>query len=401
MLKINFIFLCIAFFFSIFPGVFVSFNILAIVFFLTLILIYVKLKDIKIYKKDFFIISFFVYIIIQSLFLKNINSFLASFAILFYIFILLFFRNFPFDEKKIKTLVKLTSLSLTLFSTFALIHYFLIKESIIISLFGKKICEIKASLENTTGSPLQSILFHPTGGGVLIAILSSFLLIWLITHWDKENVKNRIFFLLSILIPYATIILTSSRSGFLAVFISIIVSIILSKKYKLFFIFLIFGLLFLLIPNDKIKETISKPFYSPNIEPRLLQNKLGIEFFKKNPLFGIGLMQFKEKYKNSRKDFPELPHYFFEDVEYLHNTYTALLTETGILGFLLFYIYLFLVLIEKIKSNFIEKNKDFQNSFALFMILWFLLDSLFNAHIYVVPIGIFLWIGIGLSENDI
>ncbi|MGC8764761.1 MAG: O-antigen ligase family protein [Brevinematia bacterium] len=254
-------------------------------------------------------------------------------------------------------------------------------------------------MANEPTAPLQSILAHSTGGGVLVAMFSSFILIWLVTFWKNENKNFKILLLSSILISYTTIVFTSSRSGLLAIFLSVLSSIIFSKRYRLLFILLFFVILFFSIPNEKIENTLKKPLYSQNIEPRLLQYKEGIRFFKENPVFGIGLMQFRDRFKNLRGNYPDLPHYFFLNIEYLHNTYIALLAETGIIGFLLFYIFLILKIIEGIKK-YLRGITGFQNCFVLFVIFWFLLDSIFNAHLYVVPIGIFLWIGIGLSEND-
>ena len=80
---------------------------------------------------------------------------------------------------------------------------------------------------------------------------------------------------------------------------------------------------------------------------------IGMEQFKKTPIFGIGI------------DNPRfLVQPYFDKAYYLHNNYVELLTGVGIVGFILYYaLYLYLIF------NLIKHRKNSTNSYYLIVVL--------------------------------
>ncbi len=382
-----------SFFFGIFPSLFIGLQSIAIILFFIISLI--KKESLELKKTDLLLFIFFIVVVIKSFFVQDFKtSFFSSLIIPFYMMVLIFYRNFNFSTKKMLSYI---SNGLFLFSLFSLFHYFIIRKNIMLEL-GQFSIMIKHSYEEKLFSPMLSVFYHSTGGGIILSILTSMLLLWLTEN--IKYIKNKTFYLITIMFALITLFFTFARSGYITIFLTLIFIIIKKRKYLLILPLLLLVAIFIFFnPSEKIIKSIKNPLEAHNVEPRMLQREIALKLFKKNPITGIGLMQFKEKYKNSynEKEYNHFPSYFFEGVDYVHNNYIALLTETGIIGFLIFYIFLIIKLIERIKKYLEESN--FCNSFGLFIIIWFLIDSIYNAHLYVAPIGIFLWLGIGLSEN--
>lgn len=392
-----FYFILISFLFALIPAIFIGFQILAVLFFL--IFIISTKNKINSDKADYLLLLFFGLIIIKSFFVKDFaTSFISSLLIPFYITIFVLYKNYPFDALKLKKIINFTSYGLIIFNTIVLIHYLIIKKDIILNLFSTNLT-IQHSMGGKIFSPVISILSHPTGGGIVIAILISTILLWLSKNFKNTTKKEKIFYFISILLSTTTLFFTYSRSGYIIFFLSIIFIIINKKKSILLVpLFLIIVIFTIINPGDKIRSTIINLKDSYNVGPRLVQYEIAWKLFKNSPLTGIGLMQFKQIYKNSYNipEYNHYPSYYFDNVDYIHNNYLALLTETGILGFLLFYLFIIFKLVNILKNK--TENNPLKSA-GLFIILWFLLDSLFNANLYVAPIGIFLWIFIGISEN--
>ncbi|MCX7821437.1 MAG: O-antigen ligase family protein [Brevinematales bacterium] len=395
---IIFYFISISFCFTLISAIFIGFQILAILFFI----IYIIKNKIKIdfERIDYLLVIFFLTVFIKSFFVKDITtSLLSSFLIPFYIFVFIFYKNFLIDEERFKNIVKSIAIGLIIFNSFSLFHYFIIRKDIVFSIFSVSI-KIPHSYSGTIFSPISSILSHPTGAGIILGILISIILFYLSQNIKNISLRERFFFITATILGIITLFFTFSRSGYIILFLSIVFIIFKLRKPTLIIpILTIITIFTILNPADKIKSSIINLKDSYNVGPRLLQYEIATKLFKQAPITGIGLMQFKKTYKNSYNspEYNHYPSYYFDNVDYVHNNYLALLTETGIIGFLLFYTFLIFKFIKNIKR--LKDNKNLFKTYAIFIILWFFIDSIFNAHLYVAPIGIFLWIFIGLSDN--
>lgn len=169
-----------------------------------------------------------------------------------------------------------------------------------------------------------------------------------------ENIKIRIFSVISFLVFVATLLLTATRGsmiGFLAgllVFLLIYAILIKNRKVKvlfsLFFIFLIISSLFLWMNRDKewmnsipvLKRAVSISWSDYTLGSRKIFWKGAIEGFKEKPIFGWGPENYNliiDKYYNV-----ELSNYVLGEswVTKPHNVFLEHLANGGIVGFLSF-----------------------------------------------------------------
>lgn len=196
---------------------------------------------------------------------------------------------------------------------------------------------------------------HPNilGGFIVIAIL--FLLIIFINNYSKFSNLIKIFFWTSLFILSTCFILTFSRSAYLALFIALsilLLRFIYKKQFnviKLFILtlFLFLAINFFIFHNLIIARMPSSDIRSDTSEiERVELNKQAINVIRANLFFGVGLGNY-------------IPYVFSNDVGKLkvwqyqpvHNIFLLLLSETGIVGLIMFLLILVLSFIEKLKSK--------------------------------------------------
>ncbi len=111
-----------------------------------------------------------------------------------------------------------------------------------------------------------------------------------------------------------------------------------------------------------------------------------LEYFKKNPVWGIGWYNYKNLYRLRRT--------------HVHNIYLQLLCETGIVGFLIFLSFFVTVLIQtlkKIKMSNRETNECSWLMFSLFMQIYFLLYGITGNPLYDIEETILYFFAVGIS----
>ncbi len=212
-------------------------------------------------------------------------------------------------------------------------------------------------LKNDAGRFLRAYggMSHPNILGGFIAIAVLFLFILFIKYYSKTKGVLRIVLYLSLFILSTGLILTFSRSAYLALFIStifLLVYFIYKKQFYIIKSFIIILILSFAINFAVFNDLIITRIFSSDISydvsgiERVELNQQAITVIKNNPLLGIGIGNY-------------LPYVFsndsnqFEAWQYqpVHNIFLLLLSETGILGLLAFLLILIFSSIEKIKTN--------------------------------------------------
>mgnify|MGYP001567430356 CR=1 FL=1 len=244
--------------------------------------------------------------------------------------------------------------------------------------------------------PLILGLYLMTSWPILISLLNS-----KTEEFDKKQLK------FMILIQTFTLILTFSRSAWLAILIiSLIVLFRAIKKINvnLLKIGLIFTLFFLLLASPIIKTHVFDSFdYSTDkswsTKARLYTIKYALEAFRQHPIFGIGYENYpfyaSKKYhpwitgKETYVDFPEVNNYPIR-----------LLAEFGIVGFLIvFSIYLTIM---RLLIRVVKFSKDnLISSISLGILLGYLglsIQSLFYSTITYAFIWFFAALIFGLFD---
>ncbi len=338
---------------------------------------------------DYFLAAFLVASIISSVFAKHkTEAFSGAAVFILYFIVYFYFKNILMDEVFYKKMIVEIAVSLIIWCGFALIHYYIIQRTIYIGTL--KIMSIHPWLSD---KPLISIFEHPAVGGNLIAIVMTFVLSFLSFNFNNMKIWEKTLFSLALLISIYTAVLTLTRSAMIFIGVSVLVTVIITKRYRILVVILILGIILIFLPNKKIGNTLKNPMNSLNVPGRMLQYKAGIDsFFRNNPLWGIGLLNFQydfEKNYSGSSDYVKVP--------YIHNNYLSILAETGLLGFLSFFGFIIFLIIKLIKNNSGSWTPNTLNGVVLLGA--FLVNSIFDAVLYTVPIALFIWIAAGLSQN--
>ncbi len=221
-----------------------------------------------------------------------------------------------------------------------------------------------------------------------------FSLIFLTFFYKKYKNIN-----LNILIAIALIAISfiiGERANFIRTFISIIFFIFLvydiKLKYKFLSLSLIFVIFFLIFSN--LNESYKLRYYN---ELKLLIKKDGLskyladsnygahrnvakEIFKDNPIFGIGIKNFRNESGDKKYDDLDHFHNTARAANHPHEIYYEFLSETGIFGFTCFIIF-FLISISISIKNYLNYKNLYQLSGIIFVVV---------SLIPVLPSGSFL-----------
>ena len=185
------------------------------------------------------------------------------------------------------------------------------------------------------GIPRLTTLFN-SDPNISVFVIALFFFYYL-CNYNRKGSK------FGLLLTGAMIILTFSRGAYVGIILPIVFLIFKDKNKsftkKLFMIFIIFLALFCFNAimtkyfNISISDTISSRFTGisqDNGSGRKIFWKNAFETFLSHPLFGIGI--------NSTIPYSELT---YGTHNYVHNVYLEVLSETGIVGFLPFILFIF------------------------------------------------------------
>jgi len=304
-----------------------------------------------------------MFILVMTISLLRSQSFILSLndyiIFLFYFFIYSLIINNINDKIQFDSLIKLFFIISIVIAGYALLQYYgfdpyLRELSAITSTIGQK---------NWVSNYLA--LIFPI-------IFSYFLL---------ENIKkNKLYYYLSLSIIYTTLIICQSRGIWISIICTFLIGMFLICKYKIFDIFkknkkwiILIIITFLLItiiystdnPLNKSRLTVTQRALTildekdPSINTRLLIWRTTWNMIKNNPLFGLGIGNFKLQYLCYQADIlidnPNLLKYAANARE-AHNEYLQIGAEMGLfgLGLFVFIIYTFYTLI----INFIKKKSN-------------------------------------------
>lgn len=237
---------------------------------------------------------------------------------------------------------------------------------------------------------ISSVCFEPPALATFLITVAGWMFSYIVTH---KSVLKYIPATIVIILTY----FSGSRTALVVVFFQLFVFlvIVLSRKQKIYTaMYIIFGILFfsgivMLTKGDKIIRDVENKIESLDIKGNLKNNvsnqsRLGIQYanlvvFTKHPIFGVGFGQqayeamyyyplwakqnnweFKGMYLN--KSDPMFPPGY--------NVYVRLLAETGIIGFM-FFIYFLYVIISTTKRIIKRNNNEQEKTLALILMVTF------------------------------
>ena len=250
----------------------------------------------------------------------------------------------------------------------------------------------------------------PFGEELIAGAFMSYTLVPLVFYFFQRNFKSnlfyKIFYIIFYLFFFLAIALTGERLSFLVFFISSLIYLFFYAGIKRFIVtsFLLFSFLFTLYfnsiafqkrTNDLIN--ISNNFYKSSYG-RLWES--GLMLFEKNKLFGVGLKNYRVDCDKQIDPRPESVPQFCSS--HPHNFFIELLSETGLVGFIIFFTFfgnLIFFLYKRI-DDFRKKSYSkeyypllFGNMLILIIYVWPLKTS---GSFFTTWNGSFFWLNLGI-----
>jgi len=236
---------------------------------------------------------------------------------------------------------------------------------------------------------ISSSFIHPNDFGVYLLIISAIFLS--IVFSKKVRLKDRVFFFISMVISLISLFLTRSRGAWLsfsAAFLTI--GAMKTKKIAASFLALLL-IVFLMLPYT-VQERIFDltDLKSGTAWERVMLWKGAVNMIKEHPILGFGVNTYS-------RNFPKFKPENYPDVRYSHNCYLHMASEIGIVGALIFLIFLITVLVysfRRISSMSSGMRKDL--SVGLFAgLVGFSLNAVVDTHLYSVNLAVLFYLLLG------
>lgn len=344
-----------------------------------------------------FFLVFWFYLITRSIFTKNIDSIISSFAyIRFALFSMAVWYLLDTDKKLLNKFFKI------LFVTFVIY----IIDGYYQSIFGKDIFFI----ENI--DPMRVTAFFGKE-----QILGSFfsrlfpLLVGLYFLVKKNDLNNEFVYIPFVILLSFLVVLTGERTAIFFFIFSLLIIIFFTKPFSLkkvavLFLCLIF---FLIFSNIKLyKSNINNRIYYQTSQNLFKNDRVyfatdvheahiltAYKIFIDNPLFGVGNKMFRIVCQE--------PSYVIYKgcTTHPHNVFFQILSELGLIGVFFYIVALFYLIINFIKNFFDNKKKYFVKNYKTCLLFCFIISlfplapsgNFFNnwlSIVFYLPVGFYL-----------
>ena len=361
--------------FSIFPIAIISGNLTINISIVLISLIFLissitKVRLLKGQKKNLLLLGFFLISLLINLLFSN-NFYLSAPRVIKFFFIIFFIVSFRFlilnsKKNQINKIYKIWSIIFTIIIIDLIIEFF--KGTNIIGLSSQMPGWRLASF---TG--MESVIGNYFYGFALITLA-----------YFYQNISNKKYLNLLLAIFFIIIsLIIGERANFIKTFIIIICFIFLvydfSLRSKIFSIVALISLVFIFINfNSSYKNRYFSTHLLTILEKNGLSNYLqtsqygaqynvAIEIFKDNPVFGVGIKNYRIENLNSKYDDLKHKENRLRWGTHPHQIHLEILSETGLFGYSCFFIFISLSIFFSIKSYLINKN-IYQLSGILFVL---------------------------------
>jgi len=349
--------------------------------------------------KDFFksnvfylLIFFLIYLSINLLFSVNIaNSYPR--VIKFLLIILFINEIFNFNNKRETYFEKIVK--------FWAILFFIVTIDVIFELiFGFNTLGFKSYLDGRISSFF--------GNELVVGTFYHFFSLIVLSYFVKNKSSNFLIIFLILLIIFISFMI-GERANFIKLFLSLLLLafLILRINYVKKIIIIILTLLILgttFTLNDNLKKRyynqISVIYSLDGFEKFFKESQYGAhqytayEIFKDNVFFGVGLKNFREESKKDIYENPEYKKTNERQATHPHQIHLELLSEIGLIGYILFLILISFSIIISTKNYLIKKN-PYQLSCVIY-ILSSLIPLIPSGSIFSTFYGGIFWFSFGL-----
>lgn len=287
-------------------------------------------------------------------------------------------------------------------NTWLALLFFISLDGIYQNFFGVNFFGIQAHQSRISGLFGNELVL-----GSYLTYISIPLFFFHINKIKNYNFFKKIVIILIYAIIFFTIVISTERMVTIVSFLCLIFIITFYLKIKKALILLTILSIFLSIlyyKNIKFNQRFNEAFlilnnFHESSYGRLYESSYNL--FKENVFFGVGLKNYRVDCNSLIDPRPNSIHQFCSS--HPHNLYLELLSETGLIGFLLFclsFFYLFLDLKKKMKLKF--KNNYFRDySFLMYgnllIIFFFLWPIKTSGSFFTTFNGSFFWFNLGLA----
>ena len=373
---------------------------------ISLIFIYISFNEKlwKYYKNNFFYIFtlFYLYILFRSILSDSILLSLES--SLFYFRFGIFALAVSFLIENNNKLIKFFTIAIIITFIFATIN----------GLFQSYYGENFFGIANKSPNRLSLLLHDNLILGNYLSRLLPLVIGLFIYSFSNNKYRLPILFIL-LMLTTMTIYLSGERTALGIFLIFIVMFYVLINGYKKMKVFLLIITIMSIILSSYLNPQIqNRNIWFTLVETNIFSSdggrviifseiheslyKTSINIFQKNPIFGVGPKLFREKCKLNK---------YKEGISscstHPHNTYLQLLSETGLIGFLIIFaigLLIFINIFRHIVSIILKKEQPFID-FQVFLIICFAITlfplmptlNFFNNWIniiYYLPVGFYL-----------
>lgn len=239
-----------------------------------------------------------------------------------------------------------------------------------------------------------SSFFDPNFAGAFFSLY-----LFLIFNLIQENLRKRQKYMAAIFgilgfFTFTAIFLTYSRSAILMLFTGLIIYSVLKRKLYIVFVFTFVVLASIILSPKAFRTEGTNLLRKVSSEARITSAKEAISIFSKNPIFGVGFNAYK--FARLRYGFSDFKFYPSHAEGGTDISFLFVLATTGILG-LASYIFL---LFEIIKLAYSKYKKNFIALVLLISIVSLMVNSLFINSLFYSFFMFWIWILVGLTENE-
>ena len=242
-----------------------------------------------------------------------------------------------------------------------------------------------------------SVFLDPNFAGAFFVIFLIYLL-GLVYKANKSSEKQQIYFLsILAILDFIAIILTYSRSALLMLAAGLMsYFIILNKKIYILYFFIIMTLIIVFLSRSFDKENTNL-FRTTSSFARINSYTRAIEVVKINPFFGVGFNAYR--YVDVKSVITSTKVNYQEHAGAgVDNSLLFVMATTGIIG-LLAYIYFYYSVLKRalyLKS----KRSNIYSLIVICSLTGLLVNSFFINSLFYPSIMLWMWIQIGLMENN-
>ncbi|MFQ5953261.1 MAG: O-antigen ligase family protein [Candidatus Omnitrophota bacterium] len=236
---------------------------------------------------------------------------------------------------------------------------------------------------------ISSSFVHPNDFGVYLIIVSTVFISFVLSR--NSDLKYRISALIALLFSLGALFLTKSRGAWISFSAAFLVLGILKSRRMVAVFLAILLVIFVMLPYTAQERIFSlADLKSGTTWERLMLWKGTINMIKEHPVLGFGINTYSRNFPKYRP--PDYP-----DARYSHNCYLHMASEVGIVGALLFLIFLVTVFVYSLMGILrmsVGPRKSI--STGLFAgLVGFSLNCIVDTHLYSVTLAVFFYLLLG------